>query len=184
MKKSKVIWRWILGLFLAFDAFLGWMFASYYLPKFAPADHHLISADRIVVEKALRKMTLYSKNEVVAIYDISLGSAPEGHKAQQGDGRTPEGKYTISHKNEKSKYHFSLKISYPNNQDILNARRKQVNPGGDIMIHGYPNAMPDWLGNLLLKNKDWTDGCIAVNNKEIEEIWSYVKVDTPIEILP
>ena len=182
--KLKVIGYWALGIFFAIDAVLGWFVASYYFPKFPPSDDHLHMADRIVVEKALRKMTLYYKNEVVAMYDISLGFNPHGNKEKQGDGRTPEGKYNISHKNEKSKYHFSLQISYPNNQDILNARKKQVSVGGDIVIHGYPNAMPDWMGDMFLKNKDWTAGCIAVSNKEIEQIWSYVRLGTPIEILP
>ena len=183
MKKNKILIAFLVA-FFGVDAFLGWWFASYYMPKFAPSDDHVTVVDRIVVEKAIRKMTLYDKNNVVAVYDIGLGFNPVGHKEQEGDGKTPEGNYSIVAKNDKSKYHLSLKISYPDQQDVLNARRKQLNPGGDIMIHGYPNAVPVWLGNLLLKNKDWTQGCIAISNEEIEKLWSYVRIGTTVDILP
>lgn len=184
MKKSKHLWTCILGILFIVNIVLGWFVASYYLPRFAPSDDHLISADKIVVEKSVRKMTLYSKDKAVATYNIALGFTPEGHKQQKGDGRTPEGTYEIAFKNKNSKYHLSLAISYPSRQDILNARKKQLNPGGDIVIHGYPNILPDWIADKTLKNKDWTKGCIAVSNSEIEQIWSYVKVGTVIEIKP
>ena len=184
MKKTKIFWYCILLIFFTIDLILGWYIASCYLPRRAPSDSHLVCADKIIVEKSARKMYLFEKENVVGTYDISLGFNPAGHKKQQGDGKTPEGRYTISSKNSKSKYHLSLAISYPSSEDILNARKKQVNPGGDIVIHGYPNHYPEWLANIVLKNKDWTNGCIGVTNDEIEQIWSYVKEGTIIEIRP
>ena len=183
MKKNKILIIFLV-IFFSIDAFCGWWFASYYLPKFAPSEDHVISVDRIVVEKAIRKMTLLSKEKVVEVFDIGLGFNPTGDKEKEGDGKTPEGRYSIVEKNDKSKYHLSLKISYPDKQDVLTARKKQLNPGGDIMIHGYPNAVPTWLGDMILKNKDWTRGCIAVSNEEIEKIWSYTHIGTIIDILP
>ncbi|MBQ8870163.1 MAG: L,D-transpeptidase family protein [Alphaproteobacteria bacterium] len=183
MKKNKVLYT-VVAIFFAIDALLGWWVASYYFPKFALPEDQSTVVDRIVVEKAIRKMTLFVKNNIVAVYDIGLGFNPIGDKEEQGDGKTPEGRYAIVAKNHKSKYHLSLKISYPDKQDVLNARKKQLNPGGDIMIHGYPNAIPVWLGDLILKGKDWTQGCIAVTNEEIEKIWSYTRVGTVIDILP
>jgi len=183
MKKNRLLW-FILGAFFIFDAFFGWWVASYYLPKYVPSDDHVISIDRIVVEKAIRKMTLMSKKQVIATYDIGLGFNPVGDKEKEGDGKTPEGRYQIIAKNHKSKYHLSLKISYPDKQDVLNARKRQLSLGDDIMIHGYPNVYPDWLGNMILKSKDWTQGCIALSNDEVEQLWSYTKIGTIIDILP
>ena len=138
--------------------------------------------DAVLVEKAKRKMHLLSKGTVVKTYDISLGDRPEGHKLQQGDERTPEGRYIIDYRNPKSAYHLSLHISYPNRRDRERARQRGIDPGGLIMIHGLPNGYP-WAGPLL-KGRDWTDGCIAVDNKAIEEIWALVKDGTSIDIKP
>jgi len=115
-------------------------------------------------------------------YEISLGDNPIGHKQQQGDERTPEGQYIIDYRNPDSSYHLSLHITYPDAQDIAHAKTLGVSPGGEIFIHGLPNGMGA-LG-AGFKNRDWTDGCIAVNNREIEEIWNLVKNGTPIEIRP
>ena len=138
--------------------------------------------DYVKVFKAKREMQLLYKGNVVRRYAISLGDNPVGHKQQQGDERTPEGIYTIDYRNPKSSYHLSLHINYPSKQDKRNAAKRGVNPGGDIFIHGLPNGM----GALAaaFRQRDWTDGCIAVNNAEIEEIWRFVKNGTRIEILP
>ncbi len=143
-----------------------------------------IKVDNILVEKSARKMYLRQGTQVIKEYRIALGSNPVGHKEKEGDGRTPEGKYIISGRNPKSSYHLSLRISYPNETDKLNALAKKVNAGGDIMIHGYPNYAPTLAFNLIHKNYDWTAGCIAVTDDEIEEIWKLVPNNTPIEIKP
>lgn len=129
-------------------------------------------ADRIVVHKAHRRMQLWRGNEVLRTYRVRLGDAPIGHKRRQGDERTPEGDYLISGRNPRSRFHLSLRVSYPNDADRRSARARGVDPGGDIMIHG---------GSLPASTYDWTDGCIAVTNREIEEIWSLV---ARIRILP
>jgi murein L,D-transpeptidase YafK len=137
---------------------------------------------RIVVEKAARRMLLERNGAAPRIYNVVLGAAPVGHKQQQGDSRTPEGMYAIDFKNPKSRYHLALRISYPNVADRQRAHRLGVDPGGDIMIHGLPNGL-GFFGRLL-RERDWTDGCVAVTNREIEEIWSVVDVGTPVEIRP
>lgn len=136
--------------------------------------------DRIVVEKSQRRMALMSGGQVVRSYQIALGFAPEGDKQQQGDGRTPEGKYVIESRNASSSFHLSLKISYPDRADRAAAAARGVSPGGDIFIHGAPNG---WV----LPGQppgDWTRGCIAVTKSEIEEIWKLVPDGTPVEIKP
>ncbi len=140
----------------------------------------LPKADRVVVVKSKRLMMLMKENQVLKRYRISLGKNPEGHKAQQGDSKTPEGEYVLDWRNPKSKFHLSIHISYPNEQDALNAARLGVPPGGDIMIHGLPKDM-GWLGDIHAYI-DWTDGCIAVTNEEMQEIWETVPDGTPIRI--
>ncbi|HCU24137.1 MAG TPA: hypothetical protein DF383_03890 [Deltaproteobacteria bacterium] len=140
-------------------------------------------ADKILVEKAARKLTLFQKGKVLKNYDISLGQEPVGAKQQEGDGKTPEGSYVIDYRNPNSAFHLSLHISYPNARDQKQARARGVSPGGQIMIHGLPNGTPSLLGNPQ-RLFDWTNGCIAVNNSEIEEIWKRVPNGTPIEIRP
>ena len=107
-----------------------------------------------------------------------------GAKVKSGDNRTPEGNYTIEKHNPQSKFHLSLRISYPNEEQIKSAKEGNYEPGGDIMIHGYPNKIPAFLFYFWHKWKDWTAGCIAVTNDEIEEIYDIVKDGTPITILP
>jgi murein L,D-transpeptidase YafK len=139
--------------------------------------------DKVVVHKSDRKMELLYKGAIIKSYDISLGDSPVGHKEMQGDERTPEGEYTIDYRNPNSHYHLSLHISYPDKNDKANAKKKGVNPGGMIMIHGLPNKFA-WASKLFA-GRDWTDGCIAVNdNDQIEEIWNLVPNGTPINILP
>jgi len=148
----------------------------------AYAETESIYVDKVQVKKADRKMYLIKNNEIYREYNISLGDNPVGHKQQQGDERTPEGKYTIDYRNPKSAYHLSLHINYPNEKDRASARKRKVNPGGDIFIHGSPNGFSAF--GVAFKRTDWTDGCIAVTNTEIEEIWKLVKNGTPIEIFP
>jgi murein L,D-transpeptidase YafK len=139
-------------------------------------------ATRIHVDKAWRVMMIETNRKVRRVYAIGLGDDPIGHKQQRGDSRTPEGRYAISFKNDRSKFHLSLRVSYPNDRDRANARKLKVHPGSDIMIHGRPNGVEWW--RTMLMDRDWTDGCIAVTNDEIEEIWKLVSVGTRIDIRP
>jgi murein L,D-transpeptidase YafK len=141
-----------------------------------------VTADRVIVEKSARRLVLIDEGTEIKSYRVSLGFAPSEPKTQEGDGRTPEGLYSIDWRNPQSGYHLSLHISYPDATDLRNARQRGVSPGGDIMIHGLPNGK-GWIGRFhwLI---DWTNGCIAVTNEEIEEIWRSVPNGTMIEILP
>lgn len=141
-------------------------------------------ADSIVVNKAERKLYLKKGNDIIREYKIALGPQPVGHKQQEGDGKTPEGKYKISGRNPQSAYHLSLRISYPNEADKKQAAQRGVSAGDDIMIHGYPNLAPNVVFNKIHENYDWTAGCIAVTDDEIEEIWHLVPDNTPILINP
>lgn len=139
-------------------------------------------AERIVIWKAKHELHLMKGSTLLKTYKVSLGPNAVGHKEREGDGRTPEGNYVISGRNPKSQYHRSLRISYPNQQDRERAAKLGVSPGGDIMIHGLPNGY-GWIGKGH-RVKDWTLGCIAVTNDEIEEIWRAVADGTPVEIHP
>ena len=138
--------------------------------------------DKILIEKAKRTMTVFSHNEVVKSYRVSLGFAPVGHKQQEGDGKTPEGQYVIESKNPHSRYHLSLKISYPSKDDRTAALKGGVKPGGDIMIHGLGRGF-SWMGPWH-HLKDWTLGCIAVTNEEIDELYPAIDVGTLVKIVP
>jgi murein L,D-transpeptidase YafK len=142
----------------------------------------VLLADRIVVVKSARTLTLLRQGQVLKTYKVALGQEPTGAKTQRGDNRTPEGEYTIDSRNPHSQFHLSLHVSYPNATDRTRAAKLGVNPGGDIMIHGLPPAYA-YLGSLH-RQTDWTLGCIAVTNAEIEEIWSLVRNGTKIEIKP
>lgn len=134
----------------------------------------------MLVDKSDRTLTLYREGQVLREYgSIQLGAAPEGHKRFEGDERTPEGRYTIDTRNPQSAYHLSLRVSYPNDADRAYAAAQGRSPGGDIFIHGQPNALP--FGRVP---GDWTDGCIALSNTEMEELWLAVADGTPIEIRP
>jgi tetratricopeptide (TPR) repeat protein len=138
--------------------------------------------DKVLVEKQKRRLTLIAKGEAIKTYTIALGANPVGPKEVQGDNKTPEGNYTIESRNRHSKYHLSLRISYPEEKDKQRAEELGVSPGGDIMIHGAKN---DFSGDSGSHNAiDWTEGCIAVTNLEIEEIARLVPDGTPIEIRP
>jgi murein L,D-transpeptidase YafK len=141
-----------------------------------------LQADRVIIQKEARLLTLLRKGKPYRSYRISLGRYPVGAKEREGDGRTPEGLYTIDSRNAGSKYHLALHVSYPNAADRLRARRLRVSPGGEIMIHGTPNR---WKGlKLVFAHSDWTAGCIAVSDAEIEEIWKLVPNGTVVEIRP
>ncbi|MBP5352448.1 MAG: L,D-transpeptidase family protein [Alphaproteobacteria bacterium] len=141
-------------------------------------------ADAIVVDKGARKLSLYHNGQLLKSYKIALGSHPQGHKHQEGDGKTPEGMYQIVWHNPKSAYHKSLRISYPNERDLAYAKTHGVAAGGDIMIHGFPNRAPASLFRFVHAIHDWTAGCIAVTNDEIDEIWNAVADGTSVLIRP
>jgi murein L,D-transpeptidase YafK len=141
-----------------------------------------VFAEKILVEKSVRRLTLLRAGKQMRIYRVALGSHPFGPKERQGDGRTPEGMYVIDSRIMNSNFHRALHISYPNMADRARAKSLGVSPGGDIMIHGIKNGLA-WLGPLH-RISDWTQGCIAVTNAEIEEIWNMVKDGTPVEIVP
>jgi outer membrane protein assembly factor BamD (BamD/ComL family) len=139
-------------------------------------------ADKVLIEKKERRLTLLSKGEVIKTYKIALGGDPVGPKVRQGDNKTPEGTYIIDSRNNNSEYHLSLHISYPNEKDKMRAKELGVSPGGDIMIHGIKNGFA-WVGTLHA-GIDWTKGCIAVTDEEMEEIYKLVPNGTIVEIRP
>lgn len=141
-----------------------------------------VVADRVVVRKSARELDLYDGGELLRTYSISLGVDPIGPKTRKGDGRTPEGRYRIDYRKEDSAFHRALHISYPRPDQVAAARLRGEPPGGLIMIHGLPNGQ-GWLGRLH-RTSDWTYGCIAVTNDEIEELWRVVPNGTPVEIQP
>jgi murein L,D-transpeptidase YafK len=136
-------------------------------------------ADKVVVLKSYRKLLLMKGNEVLKTYIVSLGD-PVGPKVRQGDNKTPEGTYVLDRHNANSQYHRSIHISYPNAGDLARARKLGVSPGGELFIHGLPNEFHGHSEAL----GDWTEGCIAVSNAEMDEIWRAVADGTPIEIKP
>jgi murein L,D-transpeptidase YafK len=146
------------------------------------ARKEILQADRIIIVKSARTLTLLRRGQVLKTYKVALGREPSGAKTQRGDNRTPEGEYTIDAHNPHSQFHRSLHVSYPNAADRARASKLGVNPGGDIMIHGLPPAFA-YLGPLH-RQTDWTLGCIAVTDSEIEEIWSLVPNGTKVEIKP
>ncbi|MGQ9367653.1 L,D-transpeptidase family protein [Azospirillum sp. A39] len=150
-------------------------------PAFAAASG-AVPADRIVVRKARRTLTLYRDGRELRTYAVALGPGEPAPKRREGDNRTPEGLYRIDGRNPRSAYHRSLHISYPSPADTSAARARGERPGGGIMIHGLRNGF-GWLG-AAHRSVDWTAGCIAVTNEEIEEIWRLVPDGTAIEILP
>ena len=140
-------------------------------------------ADYVVVKKAERKLYLYRGSEILKAYRIALGKQPDGHKIREGDSRTPEGIYTLDWRNPNSRFYRSIHISYPSKTDNRDARERGDSPGGAIMIHGQPSS---WVEKtkLLFNQDDWTEGCIAVQDHEMDEIWNAVDDGTPIEIIP
>lgn len=138
--------------------------------------------DMIIVEKAQRRLSVYREGTLLKSYAVALGWGGLGPKTQQGDGKVPEGRYTITAHNPASAYHLSLRIGYPTREQREDAVARGVNPGGDIMIHGLPNGRGGF--GATHRTVDWTDGCIAVTDEEIEELFEYVADGTPIVIQP
>lgn len=152
---------------------------TYFPPS--PLTLEQANIDRVYVDKSSQTLYLLQDYKVVKSYHIALGDAPKGHKQQEGDERTPEGEYILDYKNENSIAYRSIHVSYPNEADIASAEAKGVSPGGAIMIHGQMNGY-EYLAGVMQK-RNWTDGCMAVTNAEMDEIMSAVKVGTPIEIV-
>ena len=142
----------------------------------------LQKADLVLVIKSQKKMYLKNGEKTLKEYEVVFGANPTGHKEKEGDERTPEGKYILDYKKSDSAYYKAIHISYPNEEDIKKAKENGVNPGGQIMIHGQRNYF-GWL-SFIMQWFNWTDGCIAVTNSEMDEIWNTVDVGTPIEIRP
>jgi len=139
-------------------------------------------ADYVLVDKSDRKLYLYKAGRVLREFDVSLGLVPTGPKQREGDFRTPEGKYVLDARNVNSDYFLSIHVSYPNEADRARARALGVDPGGQIMIHGWPNEPKQDLRRY--QGIDWTDGCIAVSNSDMIDIWLMTRESTPIEIRP
>jgi len=140
------------------------------------------AADSLVLTKNRRELVLYYRGDPVRIYYVALGRSPIGDKERIGDNRTPEGLFYIQGRNPNSRYHLSLRISYPDATHRARAARLGTEPGGDIMIHGLPDEQAAF--GPAHRDYDWTNGCIAVTNKEIEELWRVIRDGTPIQIKP
>ena len=141
-----------------------------------------IKADTVIVLKSKRQMLLLRDGSVLRSFHIALGRNPRGPKIEEGDGRTPEGHYVLDWRNSESRYYRSIHVSYPSPRDVERAQALGVSPGSDIMIHGLPNGLAA-VGPAHVRT-DWTEGCIAVTDAEMDEIWAMVDSGTPIDILP
>lgn len=168
--------RWIVLSTIVFFLALALAYAQWPTSRL-PAD---VRVDNVLVIKSARKLVLLREEAPIKEYKIALGGNPRGHKTQQGDQRTPEGKYIIDYRKKDSLFHRALHISYPNARDRAEALAQGVDPGGLIMIHGIRNGLG--LIGRWHRLLDWTDGCIALTNAEIEELWDLVPDGTPIEI--
>lgn len=148
----------------------------------AQAIHATEKADFVLVKKSESRLYLKKNGATLASFHVSFGAQPQGHKQRQGDERTPEGRYVLDFKNERSSFHKAIHVSYPNQRDIVAAKARGVDPGGSIMIHGQKNGF-GWLAPVT-QMFNWTDGCIAMSNSDMERVWNAVDVQTPIEIDP
>ena len=162
---------------------------SFPVISYAAVDNSLITSvsirskvDKVLIEKSKRKLYLMSGNNIIKAYPISLGKNPVGPKLQEGDKRTPEGFYWIDWRKQSSKFNLAIHLSYPNVRDVANAKKRGVKPGSMIMIHGTPidKEYPEWY----FRGLNWTDGCIAMMNWDIKEMWGLVKDGTLVEIKP
>jgi murein L,D-transpeptidase YafK len=157
------------------------------MSTFGGRDHYSMAAyaetaDSIIVNKSAHRLYLYKGGREFASFPVVFGGNPRGHKQQEGDGRTPEGVYTIDFKKENSAYYKALHISYPNSNDLARAQSQGVSPGGNIMIHGQKNGF-GWAA-FIAQNFNWTKGCIALNNEDMEAVWQAVNPGTTIDIQP
>ena len=174
MQSQVMRWKWIsLALLLSLQA------TPALLP---PAVASIDGADRVVVRKSERKLYLMRGDAVLRAFKVALGLSPEGHKLREGDFRTPEGRYALVERNADSDFFLSIRVSYPNPADKQRARRNGHAPGGLIMIHGQPNNPTH--SEEYYRRMDWTNGCIAVSNADMIDIWLMTDRNTPIEILP
>jgi murein L,D-transpeptidase YafK len=139
-------------------------------------------ADKVLVVKGERKLYLIKDGEAFRAFDVALGMRPEGDKQFEGDNRTPEGRYFLDTRNPNSDYFLSIHVSYPSYEDVREARARGLDPGGAIMIHGQPNVPT--RSETYYRTQDWTNGCIAVSNSAMIDIWLMTKANTPIEIRP
>jgi len=139
-------------------------------------------ADKVIVDKGDRKLYLIKEGEAFRTFDIALGIRPVGDKEHEGDFKTPEGRYQLDTRNPNSEYFLSIHVSYPSGQDVREARSRGLNPGGAIMIHGQPNSPT--RSEAYYRTRDWTNGCIALSNSDMIDIWLMTNNDTPIEIRP
>ena len=144
------------------------------------ADTSNIAVDKVLILKEKHKLFLFFKDKIVREYHVALGKSPKGKKTMQGDRKTPEGNYTLDFKKADSSYYRAIHISYPSAKDKENAKKLGINPGGAIMLHGQPNGW-GWL-SFIRQRFNWTSGCIAVSNRDMDEIWRLIKPGTPIEI--
>lgn len=134
--------------------------------------------DLVVVEKSRHRLSLFARGQLIKRYWVALGPQPRGPKQQAGDGRTPEGRYLLDYKKEDSRYHKAIHISYPGLRDLHQAWARGVDPGGAIWLHGQPDA------GIRLQSSNWTNGCIALLNEDMDELWALIRPGTPIEIRP
>jgi murein L,D-transpeptidase YafK len=155
-------------------------FASVWTHGAAAED--IAAADRVVVHKAAHKLYLFSGDRLLGEYKVALGLSPVGQKERERDFRTPEGRYFLARRNTRSEYFLAIPVSYPNKQDELRAHKNHWAPGGLIMIHGLPNA-PKHPSEYYASN-DWTDGCIALSNSDMVEVWMRTQDNIPIDIYP
>lgn len=151
---------------------------------FATSSAAQIRVTRILVDKSEHRMYVFSGSRVISMYPVGLGINPVGHKQQEGDRRTPEGKYVLDYKNANSIFFRSIHISYPNEADRAAAKRRGVPPGGAIMIHGQPNDPALARRVRAYPFPDWTDGCIALSNANMQSLWEMIRAPVPIEITP
>ena len=156
--------------------------AAFAFLLYAGAVHSEQTADMVLVEKSKSRLYLMREGKAFASFQVAFGSNPRGHKQQQGDGKTPEGRYMLDYKNAGSAYYKSIHISYPSAKDREEARKRGVDPGGQIMIHGQKNGYGRL--SILVQRFNWTNGCIALSDRDMETVWKAVKPGTPIEIKP
>jgi len=161
---------------------VSWLAWQYYgpRPKGPPLAASIERIDHILIEKSANTLTASLDGEIVMQAQISLGFSPTGDKQQEGDGKTPEGLFSIDRRNPRSSFYLSLGIDYPQPEDIARAKAAGLDPGGDIFIHGQPNA----LDHLVTLNGDWTEGCIAISNEQMAQLWSLAPIGTLVEIRP
>jgi len=148
----------------------------------AASGENITAADHVVVHKAERKLYLYHGTQLLGVYKVALGLSPVGQKERERDFRTPEGRYYLSRRNTRSDYFLSIQVSYPSKQDELRARKNGWAPGGSIMIHGLPNSPHHPAAYYA--SSDWTDGCIALSNSDMVEVWMRTQDNIPIDIYP